>query len=114
VILPLPETTGEIIVVNETRSAPYRTSDYLDTQEAVLAYLNAALEDGDERVLLKALHNIATQRGGISQLARDTGLARETLYRALSEEGNPRYSSLIAILGAMGLELSVRPRRNAA
>ena len=99
---------------NKARSAPYATTDYLDTPDAIQDYLNAALEDGDERLLLLALHNVATVQGGIAQLAQKTGLARETLYRALSADGNPRYSSLVAILDAMGLELSVRPRRNAA
>jgi probable addiction module antidote protein len=50
--------------------------------------------------------------GGISSLARETGMAREGLYRALSDDGNPRFSSLVAILKALGLELAVRSRRD--
>lgn len=101
-------------MVNEARSAPYNVADYLDSEEDVEAYLNAALDDGDERVLLRALRTVAEKRGGISRLASETGLARESLYRALSEDGNPRFSSLVAILRVMGLELAVRSRRDAA
>lgn len=97
-------------MANETRSAPYRTADYLDTPEAITEYLNAAMEDGDERLLLLALRNVADALGGMSALARKSGLSREALYRTLSEEGNPRLSSLLALLHALGLELSVRPR----
>ena len=101
-------------MVNEARSVPYVGADYLQSTEDIEAYLNAALEDGDERVLLRALRTAAEKTGGISRLAGQTGLARESLYRALSEDGNPRFSSLVAILKAMGLELAVRSRRDAA
>ena len=101
-------------MVNEARSAHYNVADYLEGEEDVQAYLNAALEDGDERMLLRALRNVAEKRGGISRLAGETGLARESLYRAVSEDGNPRFSSLVAILKAMGLALAVRSRRDAA
>jgi len=99
--------------VNEARSAPYNVTDYLQSADDIQEYLNAALEDGDERVLLRALRTVAEKMGGISRLARETGMARESLYRALSEDGNPRFSSLVAILKAMGLELVVRSRRDA-
>ena len=99
-------------MVNEARSAPYDSGDYLESATDVQEYLNAALEDGDERVLLRALRTVAEKRGGISRLAGETGLARKSLYRALSEDGNPRFSSLVAILRAMGLELALRSRRD--
>jgi len=97
-------------VVNEAHSVPYRSADYLTCSEDIADYLNAALEDGDERVLLLALRNAAEAIGGMTELARRTGLARESLYRTLSEGGNPRLSSLRAILAAFGVELAVRPR----
>lgn len=100
-------------MVNEARSAPYNVTDYLQSADDIQEYLNAALEDGDERVLLRALRTVAEKMGGISRLARETGMARESLYRALSEDGNPRFSSLVAILKAMGRELVVRSRRDA-
>jgi probable addiction module antidote protein len=97
-------------MVNEARSVSYRSADYLKSAQDIADYLNAALEDGDERVLLLALRNATDAIGGMTELARRSGLTRESLYRTLSEEGNPRLSSLRAILGAFGVELAVRPR----
>ncbi len=88
---------------------PYRTTDYLRTPEEAADYLNAAIEDGDPTFLLRALRNVADSAGGMSHLARRTGLSRESLYKSLSKDGNPRLSSLEAILRALGLRLSVQP-----
>ncbi len=83
--------------------------------EFAAGYLQAALEDGEPGVLLLALRRIAEARGGMAKLAQATGLTREALYRTLSATGNPRLSSLAAILTATGLRLTVvaaeRPRR---
>lgn len=76
-----------------------------DPEEAV-GYLNAALAEGDEQVFLLALRDVAEARG-ISQLAAATELNRESMYRMLSTKGNPRLSSLGALLGALGLRLAV-------
>jgi len=101
-------------VVNEARSAPYRAWDYLSTPEDVREYLNAALEDGDERVLRQALRNIAdAYREG--RLAGDGPvLASRELDRLLDSGEDPRLSSLNGVLKAMGLALAVRPVRDAA
>jgi len=88
---------------------PYRAADYLQTPEEAAEYLNTAIEDGHPAVLLKALRNVADSAGGMTHLSRETGLSRETLYKALSEDGNPRLSSLDAILRAMGLKLNIQP-----
>lgn len=88
---------------------PYRAADYLQSPEEAAEYLNAAIEDGHPAVLLMALRNVADSTGGMSHLSRETGLTRESLYKALSEDGNPRLSSLDAILRAMGLKLNVQP-----
>jgi probable addiction module antidote protein len=72
-------------------------------------YLQAALEDGEPAVLLVALRRIAEARGGMAKLAQATGLSREALYRTLSASGNPRLTSLAAILGATGLRLTIVP-----
>ena len=72
-------------------------------------YLQAAIDDGDAAVLLLALRRIADARGGMAKLAKETGLAREALYRTLSTRGNPRLTSLRAILDATGLRLMVAP-----
>jgi probable addiction module antidote protein len=71
-------------------------------------YLRAALEDDDEpRVLLVALRRVAEARGGIAKVAKAAGVERESLYRALSTNGNPRLSTLAAVTKAMGLKLTV-------
>ena len=73
------------------------------------AYLNAALEDEDPCVFLVALKDIAEANGGLSKLAQETDLNRESLYRTLSPKGNPRLQSLMAILQACHLDISIRP-----
>lgn len=77
--------------------------------EFAAGYLQSALEDGDPGVLLLALRRIAEARGGMTKLAQTTGLSREALYRTLSPSGNPRLTSLAAILGATGLRLTILP-----
>jgi len=77
-------------------------------------YLNACLEDGDFRVFLLALRDVADARGGMRTLACDTRLNRESLYRMLSKSGNPSLDSLAVVLKACGLRLTVQsitPRR---
>jgi probable addiction module antidote protein len=71
-------------------------------------YLKAAIEDTDEpRVLLIALRQVAEARGGVAKVAKAAGIERESLYRALSPRGNPRFSTLVAVTKAMGLTLTV-------
>ena len=82
-----------------------------DPQEAA-AYLDAALEDGETEVFLLALRDVAEARvGGMTTLAQQTGLNRETLYRTLSEKGNPELASLDKLLHAVGLRLAVEVDR---
>jgi probable addiction module antidote protein len=83
-----------------------------DPQEAA-AYLDAALEDGDQEVFLLALRDVAEARGGVGELAQQTGLNRESLYRTLSEKGNPELASLDKLLHALGLRLAVEVDRQA-
>ena len=90
----------------ETR--PYDTAEYLDSQEAVAAYIDAVLEDGDPALIAQALGTVARARG-MSQIARDTGLSRESLYRALSAEGNPEFGTVLRVLKALGLRLMTAP-----
>ena len=79
------------------------------SQKHAAAYLDAALETGEPGDLMHALRDIAEARGGVAQLAQDTGLNRETLYRTLSKQGNPQLLSLIVFLKAAGLRLAVMP-----
>jgi probable addiction module antidote protein len=74
------------------------------------AYLKAALEESeDPRVLLLALRRVTEARGGFAKVAKAAGIERESLHRALSARGNPRLSTLVAVMQAMGLRLTVEP-----
>ena len=81
-------------------------ADYLESEEDVALYLDACLEEdpGDGSLLRAALNDIARARG-MTQLARDTGLTREGLYRALSATGNPELSTVLKVIRALGIEL---------
>ncbi|MCL2482674.1 MAG: putative addiction module antidote protein [Propionibacteriaceae bacterium] len=87
----------------------FNAAEYLDTEDAIAAYLEAVAEE-DIAMLPAALGTVARARG-MSALARDTGLARESLYRALSEDGNPTLSTLIKVLSAYGVEIALKPVR---
>lgn len=86
------------------------SADYLETEEDVALYFEACIEEdpGDGSLIRVALGNIARARG-MSQVARDTGLAREGLYRALSPEGNPEFSTVMKVIKALGLKLHAQP-----
>ncbi|MFO7641386.1 MAG: putative addiction module antidote protein [Candidatus Competibacteraceae bacterium] len=90
-------------------SVPYSTADYLQSDAAIRAYLAAALDEGDPAVLALALREVAKARGGLAKVAQETGLSRESLYRALSPKGNPTVKTLTAVLRSVGLKLEVRP-----
>ena len=92
-------------------SVPFRAADYLRNEKDIAAYIEAMLADGDPRAVPIALRTIADAVGGMTALANKAGLSRETLYRTLSERGNPRLDTLTAILAAFGLRLSVKPRK---
>ena len=77
-----------------------------DPREAS-AYLDAALEEGDRAAFLLAIRNVIEALGGMTKIARHTGLNRENLYRVLSEQGNPELNSLEKLLKALGLRLAV-------
>ena len=77
-----------------------------DPREA-LEYLNSALEDGDPEGFLLALRDVAEAQGGVAQLAEAAKLNRESLYRMLSDRGNPEFRSLDALLHALGFRLSI-------
>ena len=84
------------------------SAEYLKTDEDIQAYLDACLEDAadDPAFILHALGIIARSKN-MSQLARDTGLTREGLYKALSEEGNPSFSTVAKVTKALGFKLTV-------
>ncbi len=86
----------------------FDASDYLDSDEVVAEYLNAALDDENPDVLLQAIADVAKARG-MSQVAKDTGLARESLYKALAPGAKPRYDTVLRLMRALGVELHATP-----
>ena len=101
-------TTGKTTKPAAT-SRPFRASAHLHDEADIAAYLESVLEDGDMRAVPVALRTVAEAMGGMTALAARTGLSRETLYRTLSEKGNPRLDTLMAILAAFGLRMAVAP-----
>jgi len=90
-------------------SKPYRDSliEALGDPVEAAAYLDAALEAGDRPAFLLAIRNVIKASGGMTQIARKTGLNRENLYRLVSEKGNPELASLDKLLKSLGLRLTV-------
>ena len=90
----------------KTRTTRYDVAEHLRTPEEMAAYLEACLEEasGDATSIAKALGDIARARG-MSQVARDAGLSRESLYKALSGERSPDFSTILRVIGALGLKL---------
>jgi probable addiction module antidote protein len=87
-----------------TRFTPFDAADYLDDEETISAYLTAALNDPDPDAFLVAVKTVARARG-MSQLARDSGLGRESLYKALSPGAKPRYETVMKVIRALGVKL---------
>ena len=86
----------------------YDAAEYLETEADMAAYLQAALEDGEPALVIHALGNIARARG-MTQIARETGLGRESLYKALSPEGNPEFATVLKVVKALGIRLNAEP-----
>ena len=85
---------------------PWDTAEFLDSEEMISTYLSVVFEDGDAEEIRHALNNVARARG-MTELQRKTGLSRSALYKALGEGGNPTLDTLLAILKALGLKISV-------
>ncbi len=84
-------------------------SDYLDSEDAIASYLTAALAEGDPEFFQRALGDVAKARGGMAQVAQQAGVGRESLYKSLSAEGNPRFGTVVDVLSALGFKLEVVP-----
>jgi probable addiction module antidote protein len=89
-----------------TEVAPVDASDYLDNEEVIAEYLAAALEDPNPDVFLRAVGDVAKARG-ISKVAKDTGLGRESLYKALAPGAKIRYETVRRLLASLGVRLTV-------
>lgn len=96
--------------MDDVKFRRYDAAEFLRTDEDIACYLDAVLEEaGDDPALVaRALGAVARARN-MSQLARDTGLTREGLYKALSGEGNPSFATIIKVAGALGLRIKFEP-----
>ena len=94
------------------KTTRFDPADYIETAEDVRFYLEAAMEGNDPKHIASALGDVARSKG-MTEIARKTGLGRQALYNALSENGNPTLETLTAVLDALGLELSVQPKKAA-
>ena len=94
------------------KTSPFDAADYLDTAEARAEYMTAALETGNIEFIRDAVGVVARARG-MGRIAKETGLNRESLYKALGESGNPEFGTVIRIVRALGLTLAARPAATA-
>jgi len=96
------------MVMGKTTTKPWDPNEHISSKAEMAAYLEAALEDGDPSVIAGVLGDIARSKG-MAQLARDTGLGRESLYKSLSSEGNPEFSTILKGVNALWLKLQATP-----
>ena len=79
-------------------------SEYLDTEESIASYLSSIIEEGDPRLLLAAISDVAKARG-MAKIASDSGLGRESLYKALKPESKPRFETILKVLNSLGVKI---------
>jgi len=88
------------------KTIPWDTAEHLETPEDIAAYLEAAFEDGDPELIGHALGAVARSKG-MTEIARRTGLGRQSLYKALSPDGHPEFATVLNVVRALGLKLTV-------
>ena len=93
----------------KTKTKRWDAADYLKSDEDMAAYLEAALEEGDAVLFTAALGDIARAKG-MTEIARKTGLGRESLYKALSPDGNPEFATVLKVMHSLGLDLHAAVR----
>jgi probable addiction module antidote protein len=96
------------MVSKSIKLRPWDSAEHLKTEEEMVLYLEACLKEADAALIAHALGTIAKARG-MTQLARDTGLSRESLYKALSGEGNPEFATVMKVVKALGFQLHASP-----
>ena len=94
--------------MNMGKTTAFDAADYLDSEEMIAEYLNLALASGDSDLLLAAIGDVAKARG-MAQVARDSGLGRESLYKALTIGAKPRFDTVFKVLQALGVRMQAEP-----
>lgn len=89
-------------------TSKFEIADYLDSNEMIAEYLNAVLEEGNEREILAAIGNVA-KAIGMTKIAEQTGMSRPSLYKALSDGAKPQFSTIMKVLKAIGGQIRVNP-----
>jgi probable addiction module antidote protein len=97
---------GRIKPKPKVKTVPWDSAAYLKTAHDIAHYLEAVFEDGDPALVAAALGDVARAKG-MSQIAHAAGLGRESLYKALSPEGNPQFATVLKVMRALGLKLKV-------
>lgn len=96
-----------------TKTTPYDSAEYLKTEEDMAMYLEACFEEaGDDAAFIAKAIGIIARAKGMTQLAKDTGLGRESLYKALSGEGNPSFATILKVTAALGIKLHAQSARS--
>ena len=96
------------VELTKTQTRPWDAADYLETDEDIVVYLKAAFDDGDPGLIAAALGDVAKARG-MTRVAAKAGLGRESLYKALSLNGNPEFATVLKVMQALGLRLHAFP-----
>ncbi|MCK9992356.1 MAG: hypothetical protein Dbin4_00876 [Alphaproteobacteria bacterium] len=92
------------------KTTVWDAAEYLKSDEDIAAYLEAAFEENDPALIAAALGDVARARG-MTQIAREAGVGRESLYKALSKDGNPEFSTVLKVMAALGLKLTAAPAK---
>lgn len=92
--------------MTDVATIPWKTEDHLQTPADVAAYLDAVFEDGDSELIAHALGAVARAKG-MTEIARTAGLGRQSLYKALSRDGRPEFATVLSVVRALGMKLTV-------
>ena len=92
----------------KTRLIPFDAARYLDSDEAIAEYMSVVLESNDPDLLLQALSDVARAKG-MAQVAKDAGLGRESLYKALAPGAKPRFDTIMKVARALGVKFTAQP-----
>ena len=97
-----------MVEIHQTGIEPWDAAEYLTTKQDVIAYLDAALAENDPQLVTAALGDIARSKG-MAKVAADSGLGRESLYKSMSESGNPEFATVLKVMSALGVRLQAIP-----